>query len=181
MLKGLQSGPENREPGVTIITEVCGHALGWHLHSLCFMSRLGLPKPRRASPLTSGCFKSRSNPALMTASVHRNYSYDFPGIGSGTKSNYYLLQLMMIIETQNYHRLKKAGWLTMKRCKGGTLPLQGGTINRQETRNTDIKINYSYYFPSNDNKQGQSSLLAKCYVLIKGRFSFLMNKGHLRQ
>lgn len=38
------------------------------------MSSSGLHKPLRAMPLTLGCFKSRSNHALMTTIAHRDYS-----------------------------------------------------------------------------------------------------------
>lgn len=58
------------EKGGTIITEVFGHSPIWHLHLLRFMCSSGLHKPLHALPLTSGCFKSRSNLALMTATVH---------------------------------------------------------------------------------------------------------------
>lgn len=57
---------------MTIITEVFGHSPVWHSHSLRFMSSSGLHKPLQALPLTLGCFKSRSNPALMTTTVHRD-------------------------------------------------------------------------------------------------------------
>lgn len=59
------------EEGVTIITEVFGHSPVWHSHLLRFTSSSGLHKPLQALPLTLGCFKSRSNPALMTTTVQR--------------------------------------------------------------------------------------------------------------
>lgn len=60
------------EEGVTIITEVFGLLPVWHSHSLGFMSSSGLHKPLQALPLTLGCFKSSSNPSLMTTAVHRD-------------------------------------------------------------------------------------------------------------